>query len=104
MQIKGTEVDAYGWPAEAAEAHRQMRTQEPTADVSERPRVSGARPAYAVWGTRLGAALQLSRYMPDEATAWINANCQLTPQKQVFDRPFPKSLSCRPDAESMHHA
>jgi hypothetical protein len=73
------ETDAYGHLTEAARAYWQMMRQDPTAVAKERPRLPGARPTYAIWATKQGKAVRLSLYMPDEATAWINANYQLGP-------------------------
>ncbi len=80
MTIDGTEVDAYGHPTEAARAEQQMKRQDPTAMVEEQPRLPGARPAYAIVGTRQEKKVRLSLDMPDEGTAWINANSQLVPK------------------------
>jgi hypothetical protein len=92
MQMNGTEVDAYGRPTEAARAQRRMKRLDPTASVKERLRLSGARPAYAIWGTKRGEAKRLSLYMPDEATAWINADYQpARPKTSLSDRSVPDS-------------
>jgi hypothetical protein len=79
MKIEGTEVDVYGHPTESARAYVQMHRQDPTARAKKQPNLPGAPPAYAIYGTRRGKAVQLSGDMPDEATAWINANSQLAP-------------------------
>lgn len=80
MKIDGTEVDEYGFPAEAARAYEQMKHQYPTATVQERPRLPGAEPAYAIVATRQERVVELSLEVPDEGTAWINANSQLGPK------------------------
>jgi hypothetical protein len=76
MTIDETEVDEYGYPTEAARAHVQMRRQDRTAHVRRQPGLQGSEPSYAVFGTRHGKTVQLSLEMPNEGTAWINANSQ----------------------------
>jgi hypothetical protein len=71
-----TATDAYGWPTEASRARQELKRQHRTATVREERR-PGSTPAYAIWEFRRGHAIRLSRDMPDEATAWINANSQL---------------------------
>jgi hypothetical protein len=85
MTTDGTEVDPYGRPTEAARAYLQMTRQDPSARVRKQPGLSGSAPTYAIWGTRKGRAFRLSLDMPDEATAWINANSQLAPTAQKGD-------------------
>jgi len=80
MNVDGTEVDAYGYPTEAARAYAQMKRQDPLARVQEQMRLRPSKPLYAIWGNKQGKAIRLSLNMPDEATAWINANYQLTPK------------------------
>jgi hypothetical protein len=86
MEIDGTEVDEYGRATEAARAHEQMRRQYPTAEAKKQPRPPGAAPAYAIFRTKQGKEIRLSLNMPDEATAWINANYQLGPKGRRVSR------------------
>jgi hypothetical protein len=79
MKIEGMK-DEYGYPTEAARAYEQTKRQDSTAQVRECRRLPGSTPVYSIWGTQQGKAVQLSLDMPNEATAWINANCQLLPK------------------------